>query len=268
MPFKFWKREKREKEKGEPAEQEVAPSEEKPSPVGEAKEVSAAAEGPQPTEAGEGARPEAARRELEAVVDAVHGGLVELGLAVPGTRSVFGKKLAAYPGGTDAFLSTYERAPYRAVTRVLIDWLGFRVPQDFEPAKLLEDVNLRLSSFNLAVAMSDLMWLDQDLGLRKARLRLGDQEKVVRFKDARDFVKGINELLAPRKLAFLELETWSEDFAFLLTRDPRWGELASTDLVVVKAQETAVGAECGECGAPVGAHWHDCLACGAVFSAD
>jgi len=36
-------------------------------------------------------------------------------------------------------------------------------------------------------------------------------------------------------------------------------------LVVVKADQTAKGGECGECGAPVGKYWSDCLKCGAVF---
>ena len=129
-------------------------------------------------------------------------------------------------------------------------------------------MNLRLSSFKLSVQMTDLTWLDQELSLRKARLRLGEAEKVVRFKDARDFIRGVNEMVAPRKLAFLELETWAPDYAFLLVRDPKWDKLATTKLVVVKAPQTAVGGECGECGAPVGENWHDCLSCGAVFGTD
>jgi len=104
--------------------------------------------------------------------------------------------------------------------------------------------------------------------LRKARLNLDGQDKVVRFKDARDFIRGINELVAARKIAFLELETWSDEFAFMLVRDPKWEKLAATDLVVIKAPQTAVGGECGECGAPVGQNWHDCLSCGAVFGSD
>ena len=152
------------------------------------------------------------------------------------------------------------------MTRVLAAWLGFRVPEQFEPDDLLKEVNLRLSSFKLNVASKDLSWLDQDLNLRKAKLVLGDQEKVVRFKDARDFLKGVNELIASKKLAFLELETWTDDFAFLLVRDPKWEKLAETELVVVKADQTAKGGECGECGAPVGKYWSDCLKCGAVFA--
>ena len=155
--------------------------------------------------------------------------------------------------------------PHRAGTQVLAAWLGFTAPADFDPAKLLADVNLRLSSFKLSIQMSDLTWLDQELSLRKAHLRFGDVERVVRFKDARDFVKGVNELIAPKRLVFLELETWTDDHAFLLVREPKWDKLAATNLVVVKAPQTAVGGECGECGAAVGANWHDCLSCGAVF---
>src|SRR5437899_1528865 len=75
----------------------------------------------------------------------------------------------------------------------------------------------------------------------------------------------VNELLVGRKLAFLELETWADDFAFLLVRDPRWDKLKNPELVVIKADQTATGGECGECGAPVGKYWSDCLKCGAVF---
>ena len=153
----------------------------------------------------------------------------------------------------------------RAVTRVLADWLGFRVPDVFEPEALLSAMNLRLSSFKLSVQMKDLTWLDKELNLRKTRLSVGDQERVVRFKDARDLMKSVNELLAPKKIAIIELETWADDFAFLLVRDPQWDKIAATDLVVVKADQTAKGGECGECGAPVGKYWSDCLKCGAVF---
>ena len=79
-------------------------------------------------------------------------------------------------------------------------------------------------------------------------------------------MKSVNELLAPKKLAFLELETWDDDFAFLLIREPRWDKIAGTNLVVIKADQTATGGECGECGAPVGKYWRDCLKCGAVFN--
>lgn len=270
MPFKFWKKDKKDKAEAEvevepkkpesPGKEESseAPSgnaavvvETKPAPPAESK--------PAPTVVAP--KPE----DLDAVVSEVHAGLVDLGLTIAGTKPVFIKRVAAYPGGTPAFLAAYRAEPYRAVTRTLTDWLGFRAPGEFDPIKLLDEVNLRLSSFKLSAQMTDMSWLDKELGLRKARLRVGEQDRVVRFKDARDFVKGLNELLTPKKVLFLELETWSDDYAFLLARDPKWDKLAATNLVVVKAPQTAVGGECGECGAPVGPNWHDCLACGAVF---
>src|SRR6266571_5256817 len=55
--------------------------------------------------------------------------------------------------------------------------------------------------------------------------------------------------------ALVEFETWADDFAFLLVREPRWEKLAETELVVVKADQTSRGGECGECGAPVGKYW-------------
>jgi len=270
MPFKFWKREKPEKEKGG-AEEKKAPSKEGPAPKAEetaAISGGATAVAAAPESAPAPKAPEPAPADLDAAVAELHTGLVDLGLTIAGTKAVFAKKVAAYPEGTGAFVATYRERPYRAGTRVLAEWLGFRAPADFDPAKLLADVNLRLSSFKLSVQVTDLTWLDQELSLRKGRLRLGDVEKVVRFKDARDFIRGVNELISSRKLAFLELETWSPDYAFLLVREPKWDKLASTKLVVVKAPQTAVGGECGECGAPVGENWHDCLSCGAVFGTD
>lgn len=273
MPFKFWKRDKSEKEKGA-GEEAKKPEKEGPSPSGssqaEAKTPEGAAVKKETPSAPAAApkrekAPEPAPADLDAAVSELHAGLVDLGLTIPGTKTVFTKRIAAFPDGTGAFLALYKEAPYRAGTKVLADWLGFAAPADFDPEKLLADVNLRLSSFKLNIQMTDMTWLDQELGLRKGRLRMGDVEKVVRFKDARDFIKGANELIAPRKLSFLELETWAPDYAFLLAREPRWDKLAATKLVVVKAPQTAVGGECGECGAPVGENWHDCLSCGAVF---
>ena len=278
MPFKFWKKDKSEKEKGG-AEEKKQPGkpDSKAATAVEGKEADrgkkpSAAPGPA-APSGEQApkfekAPEPTPTELDAATSEVHAGLVDLGLTIAGTKAVFSKRVAAFPEGAGAFVALYREKPYRAGTRILMEWLGFRAPADFDPEKLLADVNLRLSSFKLAVQMTDLTWLDQELSLRKARLRLGDVERVVRFKDARDFVKSVNELIAPRKLAFLELETWSRDYAFLLAREPKWDKLAATKLVVVKAPQTAVGGECGECGAPVGENWHDCLSCGAVFGVD
>ena len=267
MPLKFWKKEKPEKGKDEEeAEEEkpteapkakVAPPEQKaPKPEPEAK----------PAKPAKPAEPLAAKPpDLAAVTGEVHAALVEFGLTVPATKAVFEKRIGMYPGGAAAFLADYRSAPYRAVTRILADWLGFRVPEEFEPGALLAEVNPRLSSFKLTAEMKDITWLDRELGLRKGKLVLGDQERVVRFKNPRDFVKGVNDLIAPKRIAFLELETWADDYAFLIVREPRWAKLAATELVVVKADQTSRGGECGECGAPVGKYWSDCLKCGAVF---
>jgi len=263
MPFKFWKKEKPEKGKEE-AEREEKKEAKKETPApAEAKGKAAEPEGKKP----EGkAEPKPLQPgEIEVVVNEVHTALVNLGLTVPPTRAVFGKRVAAYPGGEAAFVADYRSVPHRAVTRVLADWLGFRAPDAFNSDALLSEVNLRLSSFKLNVQSKDLTWLDQELNLRKARLVLGDQEKVVRFKDARDLLKSVNDLLVSKKLVFVELETWADDFAFILIREPPWDKIARTQLVVVKADQTAKDGECGECGAPVGKYWSDCLKCGAVF---
>lgn len=267
MPFKFWKRDK----PVAPAGPAPAPQPPVPEPgQGTPAEASPAAQAAPVPEAQPAApAPQIPPEELiPATVAEVHVGLVDLGLTIPATKGVFEKRVAGFPGGAAAFVETYKAAPYRATTRLLAEWLGFRAPAEFDPEGFLQAMNLRLSSFKLVVKMTDLTWLDQDLGLRKARLNLDGQEKVVRFKDARDFVKGVNDLLASKKIVFLELETWSGEFAFMLVRDPRWEKLAATNLVVVKAPQTAVGGECGECGAPVGTNWHDCLSCGAVFGSE
>lgn len=268
MPLRFWKKDKPEKGKEEAETEEGKEGKkEKPAP----REEKGKAAGPEGKKA-EAKKPEgkAAPKppqpgEVESVVSEVHAALVNLGLTVPPTRAVFGKRVAAYPGGEAAFIADYRTVPHRAVTRVLADWLGFRAADAFDPNAVLSEVNLRLSSFKLNVQIKDLTWLDQGLNLRKARLVLGDQEKVVRFKDARDLVKSVNELLGSKKLVFVELETWADDFAFILIREPPWDKIASTELVVVKADQTAKGGECGECGAPVGKFWTDCQKCGAVF---
>lgn len=266
MPLRFWKKDKPQKGKDE-GEAEESPKEK---PTEGAKEKAPPAEEKEPKPEGEGKKGEPkltakSDADVESVVGEIHAKLVDLGLTVPPTKGVFAKRVTVYPGGEKAFVAAYREEPHRAVTRVLADWLGFRIPEQFELEKLLEQVNLRLSSFKLTVQAKDLTWLDKELNLRKARLVLGEQEKVVRFKDARDFLKGVNELVASKRLAFLELETWADDFAFFLAREPKWDKLATTELVVVKADQTARGGECGECGAPVGKYWSDCLKCGAVF---
>jgi hypothetical protein len=264
MPLRFWKKEKPEEAEEEaPAEQPKEMKEKAAPPEPKAPKSEPEVKKPEPKAAPPAGPPKVV--DAETFVNEAHAGLVGLGLTVSPTKAVFAKRVAAYPGGEAAFAAEYRSAPYRATTRVLVDWLGFRVPETFEPAAVLAEVNRRLSSFNLGVEMRDLNWLDEELNLRKAKLIFGGQERVVRFKDARDLIKGVNEMLATRKIAFLELETWGDDFAFLLVRDPRWDKLADPELVVVKADQTAKGGECGECGAPVGKYWSDCLKCGAVF---
>ena len=268
MPLRFWKKDKPEKGKEEKADEKEAKEKTQAKPVREEKGKAAEPE----AKKAEAKKPETKAPprppqpgEVEAAVNEAHAAIVETGLTVTPTRNVFAKRVAAYPGGEAAFVADFRSEPHHAVTRVLADWLGFRVPEIFEPDKLLGDVNLRLSSFKLSVALKDLTWLDKELNLRKAKLVMGDQEKVVRFKDARDLLKSVNEMLAPKKLAFLELETWADDFGFLLVREPRWDKIAASRFVIVKADQTANGGECGECGAPVGKYWSDCLKCGAVF---
>jgi hypothetical protein len=278
MPLRFWKKDKAEKgqeeaEKPQAKEEEEAkekptrPEEMgKPEPEVKKAEAKKAETGKVEPKKPEGKpAPPPTPQEIEAALSEAHGVLVDLGLTVPPTRPVFGKRVAGYPGGEAAFAASYRSERHRAVTRLLADWLGFRVPDAFEPDALLSEVNLRLSSFKLSIQLKDLTWLDKELNLRKAKLVMGDVERVVRFKDARDFVKSVNELIGSKKLAFLELETWGDDYAFLLVREPRWDKIAATDWVVVKAEQTAKGGECGECGAPVGKYWSDCLKCGAVF---
>src|SRR5947209_19100017 len=268
MPLRFWKKEKPEKGKPEAeSEKPKAKPKEKPAvqpaPIEKAEKPEPVVKKPEEKPAAPAAPPKPG--EVEVFVNEAHAGLVDLGLTVAPTKGVFAKRVATYPGGEAAFVAEYRSAPYKAVTRVLADWLGFRVPEAFELDAVLKEVNPRLSSFKLTLAAKDPTWLDQELNLRKVKLISGDQEKVVRFKDARDLLKGVNEILASRKLAFVELETWADDFAFLLVRDPRWDKLKNPELVVVKADQTATGGECGECGAPVGKYWSDCLKCGAVF---
>jgi len=260
MPFKFWKKDK-------PEDRPPGSEQESPAP---SQAVTVQVEAPAPEPPLPEAEPEplqeaSATLDPATVVRTVHEGLVALGLTTAATKDIFAKRAAAYPGGIEGFAEVYAAEPYRPATEVLAGWLALRARTDFDPEELLAQVNPRLSSFGISIEMEGLAWLDQDLGLRKARLRLGPQEKVARFKDPRDFLRAVNELIAARKVALVELETWSEDLAFLLVRDPNWEGLGATDLVVVKDPQTATGGECGECGAKVGNHWNDCLNCGVVF---
>jgi len=263
MPLKFWKKEK-------PPETVPAPESPEPpapSPTEEPPVTPVGVESPStdPESAPSGSEAVVILIDPDEAVRKVHEGLVELGLVARPTKDVFAKRVAGYPGGRDAFLDELDREPWKPTTKLLAGWLALRSRYDFDPEALLAEVNPRLSSFGLSIVIEGLAWLDQELNLRKAKLRLADREKVVRFKDPRDFLRGLNDLLAPKRLAFVELETWSENPAFLMVRDPKWPGLAETDVVVVKDPQTANFGECGECGARVGKHWNDCLSCGAVF---
>lgn len=257
MPF--WKKEKPKAPPAPPPQAKPAPAA-KPAAEGTVKASpgTAAVTVAKPPGPGAAITPEAAIREA-------HAALVDLGLTTPATKAIFEKRVAAYSGGPEGFAKDYREEPHRATTRVLVEWLAVRAPIDFDPPGFLEEVNPRLSSFGLSAELRELTWLDKELGLRKGRVLIGGQEKIVRFKDPRDFVRGVNELIAPKRAVFLELETWSDEFAFLLARDPQWDRLAASEAVVVKSPQTAVGGQCGECAAPVGKYWHDCLTCGAVF---
>src|SRR3989442_5533101 len=169
MPLRFWKKEKQETGKAEKAAEQLKEKKEKaappepkaPKPEPEAKkpELKAApTTGPKPGDA-------------VAFVNQAHAGLVDLGLTVPPTKAVFAKRVASYPGGEAAFVLEYQSTPYRAITQVLIDRLGFRVSETFEPSAGLAAFNRRLTSFNLSIWSTELSWLDQELDLRKAKLR-------------------------------------------------------------------------------------------------
>src|SRR5438552_3611277 len=180
MPLRFWKKEKPETGKEEKADEKKEPEEKKPMPAVREEKVKPAEPEVKKAEAkkAEAKKPEAQKPEtkapprppqpgeVEAAVNEAHAAIVETGLTVPQTRTVFAKRVASYPGG---------------------------------------------------------------------------------------------------EAAFLELETWADDYAFLIVREPRWDKIAKNAFVIVKADQTANGGECGECGAPVGKYWSDCLKCGAVF---
>src|SRR5512136_1527142 len=144
MPLKFWKRDKGEKEKGKaeegpkPAEpaapaaaETKAPAETQPAPVLETVPAAAGAAPPSPAH-------EPPADAMGATLAEAHAGLVDLGLTIPATKAVFEKRVAASAGGIPAFVDTYKAAPYRATTRLLADWLGFRAPSDFDPEPFLK----------------------------------------------------------------------------------------------------------------------------------
>src|SRR3989441_4567849 len=169
MPLRFWKKEKPETGKAEKAAEEPKEKKEKAAPP----ELKAPKPEPEAKKPEPKAAPPAGPKPGDAVafVNQAHAGLVDLGLTVPPTKAVFAKRVAVYPGGEAAFVLEYQSTPYRAITRVLIDWLGFRVSETFEPAAGLAEINPRATSFNPSIEMKDLRWLHQELYLRKAKLR-------------------------------------------------------------------------------------------------
>src|SRR3989454_2217155 len=148
MPLRFWKKDKPEKgkpekETEEPKEKPKEPAAPKPTATEKTAKAEPAAKKPEEKPGAPAAPPKPG--EVEVFVTEAHAGLVDLGLTVAPTKAVFAKRVAAYPGGDAAFVAEYRSAPYKAVTRVLADWLGFRVPETFELGAILKHVNPRLS---------------------------------------------------------------------------------------------------------------------------
>ena len=246
MPLKFWK-----KEEKKPTPPPAKPAE-KPK---KAPEKPAAAAPPAPA-----AKP---KRAPEDIAAEAHRGLVEAGLTIEGTREVFKKRLAEKSGSLEAFVAGYERDPAKAVTGFIASWLGFSVPEKFTLENLLYNANQRLSSFGVQVSANDEVILDEAQGRREVTLSLSEEMTTFEFQTPREVFVAINALLRGRAVRFLELETWSGGYAFMLAKTPRWDKLADGELVVVKAEETAGERECPECGSRVGEKWTTCIACNA-----
>src|SRR6266704_3619335 len=89
MPLMFWKKEKPEKGKEEP--------EEKPKEAAKAKGAAPEEKAPTPTPEAKPAEPAAPAKaaDLASVIGDVHAALVELGLTVPATRTVFEKRVGS-----------------------------------------------------------------------------------------------------------------------------------------------------------------------------
>ncbi len=247
MPF--WKRE----------EKKPAPPPSKPAQKAEAPKAEAPAAAPAPAPPKPPATP-------EEIVNGVHHALVEAGLTVEGTRDVFRKRVEETSGSLDAFAQEYRADPPKAVTGFVASWLGFRVSARFTLDELLKEANQRLSSFGMAVVASSERVVDREAGMREATFTLQEQETVLRFGTPRDVLGGMNAMIQERGVRFLELETWTDDYAFILAKPPRWEKLASGRPVVIKAPETATDGECPQCGAMAGEKWASCISCGAPFA--
>lgn len=243
MPLRFWRKE----------EKKPAPPVKKPPERPAEKPAVKAAEKP--------AAPPKPKRTPEEIAAEVHKGLVEAGVTIEGTREVFKKRLAEKFGSLDAFTKEYERGPPKAVTGFIASWLGFTVPEKFTLADLLYRSNQRLSSFGIQVSATDEVIVDEAQGRREVTLSLQEDMTTFQFQTPREVFVAINALVKERGVRFLELETWSGGYAFMLAKAPRWDRLADGDLVVVKAEETAGDRECPECGSRISENWATCIAC-------
>jgi len=250
MPFKFWKKE-----------------EAKPAPAPPKKpEGKAAQKAPEKAPAKEAEKAPPAKRAPLDVATEVHRGLVEAGLAMEATRDVFKKRLAEKFGSIEEFEKTMKQDPQATLTGFVVTWLGFTVPGKFDLAELLYSANQRLSSFGIQVSASDEVSVDDGQGLREATFTLGDSQTILQFQTPREVFNEINAMIRDRGVRFIELETWSDDYAFMLVKSPSWEFLARAELVVVKAEETATAGECPECGSRIGDRWATCIACNTAIA--
>jgi len=271
MPFKFWKKDEKKPEPAPPAKPEVKP-EAKPELKPASKAPAATPVKPAVKPATKPAAPTAKvvpapKRTPEEIVTEVHRALVEFGLAVEATREVFKKRIAAKFGSLEDFERKMKENPQSIVTGFVVSWLGFTVPEKFDLGGLLYEANQRLSSFGMQVSATDEISVDEAQGLREATFTLGNEKVVLHFHNPREVFNEINTMIRDRGLRFIELETWSEDYAFMLVKSPNWDVLARGELVIVKAEETATDGECPECGSAIGERWVTCIACNSPLEA-
>ena len=254
MPFKFWKKEERKPAPAPPKKTEVRPPEKAP----------AKAPAKPPAKA---PPPAPAKRTPDDIVTEIYKGLVEAGLTIDGTREVFKKRVTEKFGTFVDFEREMKEDPQAIVTGFVTSWLGFTVPSKFALAELLYSANQRLSSFGMQVNATDEVSLDDGEGLLESTLTIGDQTSVLQFHTPREVFNEINRMIKDRGVRFIELETWSDGYAFMLVKSPNWEALSREELVVVKAEETASSAECPECGSRVGERWATCIACNSPLGA-
>jgi len=257
MPFKFWKT-----EQSKPKPAPAPPKKSESKVVEKAPEAVPSKGGPKAPE-----KAEAPKRSPVDVAEEIHKGLVEAGLAMEGTREVFKKRLADKYGSLDEFETTMKEDPQATVTAFVTSWLGFTVDAKFDLAHLLYSANQRLSSFGIQVNATEEVSVDDAQGLREATFTFGDSQTVLQFQTPREVFNEINAMVRDRGVRFIELETWSDDYAFMLVKAPNWENLSRAELVVVKAEETATGGECPGCGSRIGERWATCIACNNALEA-